>query len=158
MIVRRQRRDGSFPMGYLEHRDFAYVADLGQVSLGLVQIASWLEEGDERRNRYLETVRKYRNFRESFYQDRETVGKLEERFGSDSKNIRVGHYGLGLLDLDYFGDEKWGELRREERGPWWVLSVSMGFLGFLARLDSDPAVFDSAVTGDTLSLYACSAG
>lgn len=137
MIARRQDPDGSFPMGYFEHRDFRYVADLGQVCMGMIQMASWLPDGSERRERYIETVRKYLKFRQSFRITPARAERLEREYGPHP-SIRAGYYGLGLLDIDYFGDAKWGELRREERGPWWVLPVSLGFLGGLAELENDP--------------------
>ncbi len=138
MIADRQRDDGAFPMGYGEHRDIIFVADLGQICLGLVHLASLLDPEDPRRGRYLETVRRYLPFRQSFRQTPERVARLEEEFGADPTRIREGFYGIGLLGSDYFDGGRWDGLRPEHRGRWWVLPVSMGFLGAWARLEDEP--------------------
>ena len=132
MLVERQREDGAFPMGYHEHRDMRFIADLGSLALGLVQMASWLDE--PRATKYLEAVKKYFALRESFYISEEKAEALRQMYGDDADGIIPGTYGLGFLDMDYFTGRSWPQTRREERGPWWVLPISMGFSGGMALL------------------------
>ncbi len=136
MIVERQREDGAFPMGYGEHRDIIFVADLGSICLGLVQMATWIN--DPRREQYIDVARRYFEFRQSFYVDEEKAAELEAAFGEDPDRIRPGFYGIGLLGSDYFDGGRWDGIRREERGRWWVLPVSLSFLGALVQVDDSP--------------------
>ena len=147
MLVERQREDGAFPMGYHEHRGMHFIADLGSLALGLVQMASWLDE--PRRTAYLEAVKKYFELRETFYISEERAETLRKLYGGNSQGIVPGSYGLGFLGMDYFSGASWPETRREPRGPWWVLPVSMGFNGGMARLGQGLA-FEEVARRDAL--------
>ena len=136
MIADRQREDGAFPMGYGEHRDIIFVADLGSICLGLVQMATWLD--DPRRERYIDVARRYFEFRQSFYLDEDQAAELEAEYGEDPDRIRPGFYGIGLLGSDYFDGGRWDDIRPERRGRWWVLPVSLSFLGALIQVDDSP--------------------
>jgi hypothetical protein len=143
-IADSQSADGSFPMGYGEHRGIRWTADLGQIAFGLLQLASRLDAGDPRRERYRDVGRGYFSFRESFYIDAAKAAELEAIHGPDPNSIQAGFYGMGLMDSDYFSGERWPELRREERGRYWIVPLSMVGMGILAVEDGIPAYSEVA--------------
>lgn len=113
MLVRRQDKNGSVPMGYGEQSNSFNVADGGQISLGLGAIA--YEEVDAtRRAQYLNASKRIIDFAETFYIDEQRFEKLKSQEAADVKRYRThpGYYGLGV----YSGG------RRRNAGPIWVLS------------------------------------
>ncbi len=143
LMVDRQLDNGMIPMGYGEDRGIIFIADNGSIVLGLAQLASWI--GGERGGRYLEAVRRFFEIHQSFYMSEEKAAIQRELHGADSPGIIPGGYGLGFMGSDYFAKERWPDIRREERGPFWVLPITMGYLGALARLDPEPIYTDTAL-------------
>ena len=124
MIAERQLPTGAIPMGYNEDKGYYYTADNGSVSLGMVQMASWLGD-DPRVARYLDCARKYMVMRQSMRQDEAAVARLEAEYGQGSQGIKLGDYGLGYLGSDFYTRKKWPEVRPELRAPFWVTSISI---------------------------------
>ena len=97
----------------------------------MVQAASWLD--GPRRERYLDTVRRYLRLRATFRQDDRIAEQLKAKYG-DHPDIGAGRYGLGFMGRDFYeGGAWWPEGRREMRGPHWVLALSMPSIPGLAR-------------------------
>lgn len=138
-LVEEQSADGTFPMGYGEHRGVRFTGDLGQIAFGITQISSWLDASDPRRSQYLDFVRNFMEFRQSMYMDEERAAQLEAQHGPNPETITAGFYGMGLLDSDYFdGGSFPGGLQREERGRWWVLPITMSGVAALSAVDDTP--------------------
>lgn len=138
-IADNQSEDGSFPMGYGEHRGVRFLGDLGQIAFGIAQLTSWLDTGDPRRERYLDVVRNLMEFRQSLYIDEARAVELEAKFGPNPETIQPGFYGMGLLDSDYFDGGRFPDgLQLEERGRWWVLPLTMSSVAALSQLDDNP--------------------
>lgn len=140
-LVSRQHPDGALPMGYGERKRLAWVADNGTAALALVHLASWLPE---KKTAYLGTVRRWYAWRESFRITPEKSAALRREF-RDEKNTVPGFYGIGLNDGPYFEKgAKFPEPVRIERGPVWVLGISMASLPGYVRLTGDAGIRELA--------------
>jgi hypothetical protein len=137
MLTAVQDGDGSFPLGYGEAEQLRWVADAGSIALGLAQLASWQE--DSRKRTYLEAAKEYFHWKDSFYISQQKSEALQRLYGKGAGWTKWGTYGLGLMSYDMLSKEKWGERRRAERGPDYVLGLVMGVNGALAAQDSEPA-------------------
>ena len=165
-LVARQFPDGGYPMGYLEKQGVHWVPDNGTAALGVLDAAA-RDSGS--RERLLASVRRYIDYRASFYQDAEKAKALRERYG-DSELVGEGLYGLGVNNGDYWDHKaenkrvalanarlKKGEkplrtipqdvaepLMRVERGASWVNAISLLPLPAYAALARDPDVLRTA--------------
>lgn len=139
MLVARQRPDGGIPLGYADNSGVIYTADDGTDVIGLLQIASWMNDA-QRAKTYIEASRKYLAFREALYVTPEKSARLQEQFGKDAAGTKVGNYGLGILKSDYIKGDRvpWPELKTEERGVPFVLTISMGAPAAMQLLDPKP--------------------
>jgi hypothetical protein len=136
MISRRQQPDGSIPMGYNELKGNSYIADVGTITLGMAQISSWLD--DEKAAEYRSVVDRYLAWRQTYYIDEALSTKLQTIYGKGHQATRVGSYGLGLMNSDYYTKAAWGETKPHEAGPTWVLTISMATAAAMSRLDAKP--------------------
>lgn len=137
-LTEKQSEDGSFPMGYGEHRGVRFLGDLGQIAFGIAQLTSWLDTSDSRRERYLDFIADFIEFRESLYIDQEKAARLEAEFGPNPETITPGFYGMGLLDSDYFeGGSFPGGLQLEERGRWWKVPLTMAGPAAMSAITAD---------------------
>ncbi|MGI6542671.1 MAG: hypothetical protein ACOX44_06410 [Limnochordia bacterium] len=136
MISRRQRPDGSIPMGYNELKNNSYVADVGTITLGMAQMSSWLDE--EKAAEYRNVIDKYLDWRQLYYIDEERSELLQAIYGKGHQATRVGSYGLGLMNSDYYTKVSWNETKPHEAGPTWVLTISMGTAAAMSKLDPNP--------------------
>ena len=147
-LIARQHPDGALPMGYGEQKNLAWVADNGTAALALVHLASWLPD---RRDAYLAAVRRWYAWRESFRITPEKAAELRREFRDDAHTV-PGFYGIGLNDGPYFGKgKKFARAERIERGPLWVLGISMASLPGYVRLTGDGAV--RAVAVENLQVF-----
>ena len=157
-LVARQFPDGGYPMGYSEEDGVHWVADNGTAALGVVAAAALFPEC---RARYLDSVKRYYAFRDSFYQSPERVAALEKAFGKQPQYTREGFYGIGMNDGDYLERYILKEkcraekrafppkpanrpLVRTERGFAWVNGISLLSLPSYWRLTGDPDVLKTA--------------
>lgn len=143
MMAVAQDPDGSIPLGYNEIKRIRWVADNGSNALGLAQMASWFEN-KFLRQRWLETARRYVDWRNTFYISPEKSRQLREKFGKD-KWTRPGNYGFGYMHSNWDTKEDWPERRREERGPDYVLGICIGVMGALDVLVDCPLYHDIAI-------------
>lgn len=128
LLVARQNEDGAIPMGYSEHLAVYNVADGGQISLSLGQVAPLIPD-PARREAYLQFCRRFIDWAETFYIDEERARELAAKFPDKIKKgeVTAGHYGLG-----------WGHLKRNESGPFWVMPDILGTQTLLTYVDSNP--------------------
>ena len=165
-LVARQFPDGGYPMGYLEKQGVHWVPDNGTAALGVLDAAV---RDAENRERLLASVRRYIDYRASFYQDAEKAKALRARYG-ESELVGEGLYGLGINNGDYWDHKaenkrialanarlKKGEkprrtipqdvaepLMRVERGASWVNAISLLSLPAYATLARDRDVLKIA--------------
>lgn len=128
MMVDRQNEDGSIPMGYAEHHNVYNVADGGQITISYGQIIPLLQD-QERKERYLQLIRSFLYWAETFYIDEALSAELSERYPRQAakSETRAGNYGLG-----------WGYLTRNQTGPKWVLADILGIQALITYLDPNP--------------------
>ena len=71
-LVSRQGPEGGFPMGYGEEKRIFWVADNGTAAMAVVDFA---HRFPDLRESYLAAVRRYYDWRETFYMDDERIAK-----------------------------------------------------------------------------------
>jgi len=73
MELRRQREDGGYRMGYgvMDTGEACYVADGGEIAIGIARLLKYVPE--DRREAYLQSLRDYFRYRESFRLDDGTI-------------------------------------------------------------------------------------
>jgi hypothetical protein len=141
-IVSRQGVEGGFPMGYGEEKRIFWVADNGTAALVILDFAAHVPE---LREKYLAAVKKYYQWRETFYQSPEKVVELRKKYGENSPYIRVGFYGIGYNDsLFYNSTGKLRETIRIPLGENWVTGISMASLPMYYQLTGDREVLEIA--------------
>lgn len=136
LLASVQDPDGSVPLGYSETDKVRWVADAGSMMLGMAQLSTW--QDDARKQKYLDVARKYYDWKNTFYISEEKSAELQRIYGQGAPWTRPGTYGLGLMSYDMVTREHWGERRRAERGPDYVLGIVLGVNGILAKLDDKP--------------------
>lgn len=156
MIVRDQRSDGGWWVGYGPPRECVFVADDGCIALGLVQIAPRVD--DERRRAYLNAAEKFIGFREDFRLTDEVAQELEAKYGADQPGILRGGLGIGYVRTDYFAKEPYPAAQREMRQFPWTLHCSLPFLGGLYSLTRDDRHRRLALQDTSWFLERCAEG
>lgn len=152
MLVRDQREDGGWWVGYGPPRDLVFVADNGCIALGLVQMAPYVDA--DRRKRYLQAARRHIEFRERFRITPPVATELRETFGPNHPGIEVGGLGIGWVLRDYFNDRRLHpEPYMERRQKVWTLHCSLAFLGGLCALEDDPQACELAEQDTAWFLY-----
>lgn len=136
MLAAVQDPDGSLPLGYGESENLRWTADAGSMALGMAQLATW--QDDFRKQTYLGVARRYFHWKNGFYISQEKSEALQGIHGPGAQWTKWGTYGLGLMSYDMVTKQKWGERRRAERGPDYVLGIVMGVNGVLAVLENEP--------------------
>lgn len=139
MLVREQRADGGWWVGYGPPGDCVFVADDGCIALALVQLAAYVDEG--RRREYLGAARKFIEFRESFRITSEAAQELTRQYGEGHRGIVPGGLGVGYVRTDYFAKKPYGRVHREMRQFPWTLHCSLAFLGGLHSLAPSDEVY-----------------
>ncbi|MFW5867599.1 MAG: hypothetical protein ACOCX2_07260, partial [Armatimonadota bacterium] len=81
--IAMQREDGGYRMGYgiTDQSEACYVADGGEIAIGMARLVSYVPE--DRREDYIQSLRDYFNYRESFRLDDGTISVgwvFSERF------------------------------------------------------------------------------
>lgn len=136
MLIRKQRPDGGWWVGYGQPEECVFVADDGCIALGLVQLARYMDP--RRRSQCIEAARRFNTFRESFRITADVVRSLKQEYGAEDPGVLLGGLGIGYVRHDYFADKALGETRREMRQRPWTLHCSLAFLGALSVLDPAP--------------------
>ena len=156
MMVRDQRSDGGWWVGYGPARDCVFVADDGCIALGLVQMAAQVDAA--RRKAYLDAARRFVGFREGFRITGQAAQELAAQYGPDHPGILRGGLGIGYVRNDYFADAPYPTAHREMRQRPWTLHCSLPFLGGLCRLDESERHRALAVQDTRWFLERCEAG
>jgi hypothetical protein len=138
MLVREQRADGGWWVGYGPNRDCVFVADDGCIALGLVQMVPYLDA--ERREAYLRAARRHVAFRESFRITEQVAEQIRAEYGPKAEGILPGGLGIGFVRNNYFGDGRFDVQHREMRQRVWTMHCSLAFLGGLVSLTGDDEV------------------
>ncbi|MEA3400110.1 MAG: hypothetical protein U9R79_02585, partial [Armatimonadota bacterium] len=144
MLVRDQRPDGGWWVGYGPPGELVFVADDGCIALGLVQLAPYCRPA--RRRAYLDAARRFMDFREGFRITEEVATDLEASYGEGHAGVLRGGLGIGYVLRDYFSDrEAFSEPVAERRQKVWTLHCSLAFLGGLCALGEGPRACELAV-------------
>jgi len=143
MLVREQRPDGGWWVGYGPGRDCVFVADDGCIALALVQLAPYLDA--EHGRVYLEAATKHLGFRESFRITDTVARELAQEFGPEHRGVLPGGLGVGYVRTDYFAHKPYAAAHREMRQFPWTLHCSLAFLGGLWSTRRSDAVQTLAV-------------
>ncbi len=117
-VVKEQRRDGGFLMGYGDQQGICYVADGGEIAVGVARALRYADP--DRKRRYRAALEAYRRFRESFRNEK-------------------GEIGVGWCLHDYIENKRFPKLTREMRGRPFTIGCTLGFAGALASLSPDAA-------------------
>ncbi len=141
-LVSRQGPEGGFPMGYGEEKRIFWVADNGTAAMAVVEFA---HRFPELRLEYLNAVRRYYDWRETFYMDEERVAKLRREFGENDPRIAPGFFGIGYNDGNFYEKQKFGETVRVERGESWVCGISLLSLPGYWHLTGDTEILGRAL-------------
>ncbi len=101
--IAMQREDGGYRMGYgiFDSGEACYVADGGEIAIGMARLVSYVPEA--RRQAYLDSLRTYFAYRESFRLDDETISVgwvFSERFSQAG--------GEGRRDAPFRSDRSFG--------------------------------------------------
>ena len=135
MLVRDQRDDGGWWVGYGPPGECVFVADDGCIALALVQLAPYVD--GHRRQAYLQAARNFIRYRESFRITDEVARSLEAEYGRGHKGILLGGLGVGYVRTDYFAGGRYPKAHREMRQFPWTLHCSLAFLGGLHAATED---------------------
>jgi hypothetical protein len=138
MIVSEQEDEGGFPLGYFQLAKIRWVADNGSVALGLTQIASWTDE--PRSEKYLNAVKKYLDWRETFYRTPEMSAWLKTIYTGEKNDemTKPGNYGFGYMPYDRATRERWPQRRIEYRGESFVIGCSFAVPAAIFQMVPDP--------------------
>ncbi|NOY83019.1 MAG: hypothetical protein GXP31_18630 [Kiritimatiellaeota bacterium] len=113
-MVEAQRGDGGYRMGYADAQGVCYVADGGEIALGVVRALRYADTA--RRKRYRLSLEAYMRFRESFRND-------------------TGDIGVGWCLRDYIANKPFDRLTREMRGRPFTLGCTLGAAAAVSALD-----------------------
>ncbi len=113
-MVEGQREDGGYRMGYADAQGVCYVADGGEIAMGVVRALRYADAA--RRRRYRQSLEAYMRFRESF-------------------RNKEGGIGVGWCLHDYIADKPFDRLTRETRGRPFTLGCTLGAAAAMSALD-----------------------
>ncbi|MGD9497481.1 MAG: hypothetical protein AB7Y46_14365, partial [Armatimonadota bacterium] len=128
--LRIQRKDGGYRMGYgiTSRGEECYVADGGEIAIGMARLVNYVPQ--ERRQAYLDSLRAYYNYRESF--------RLPD----------------GTITVGWVLNERWStsgidrqreEPFRSDRSVAFVCTCTLAGLSAWQRITGDPADRETAI-------------
>ncbi len=118
-----QREDGGYRMGYgiTSHGEACYVADGGEIAIGMARLVNYVPE--ERRRDYLDSLRGYYDYRESF---RLPDGTIAVGWVFNERYSTIG------------GDRRREEPFRSDRGFSFVCTCTLAGASAWQRITGDP--------------------
>jgi len=112
-MLAAQRPDGGYRMGYGDKQGICYVADGGEIAMGVARAMQYAR--GKKRERYRRSLEAYMKFRESF-------------------RNREGGIGIGWCLHDYIDNKKFDRLTREMRSRPFTLGCTLGAAAAMSAL------------------------